>query len=178
MRVLLVDQFDICREGMKAVLLQMDKECSFLEAGSIEEGVAAAGDLDLDMIIIDLDVPEVGCMGMLQKIENSKLMGKIVLFSMTEDYAVMRKAYEMGICAFIGEQTKKIITISVFQIVLAGGKYFSPEVIGGRPEIHSKRFNKQIPDCSRRSACFIQSAIRCFETFGRGQTQQGHWPGT
>ena len=36
------------------------------------------------------------------------------------------------ISAFIGEQTKKEITTSVFRIVLAGGRYFSPEVIGGR----------------------------------------------
>ncbi len=132
MRVLIVDQFDICREGMKAVFLQIDKECNFLEADSIEEGATVAAGLELDMVIVDLDVPEVGSMGMLDKIEKSSLGSNIVLFSTTEDYAVMRKAYEIGASAFIGEQTKKEITISVFQIVLAGGRYFSPEVIGGR----------------------------------------------
>lgn len=138
MRVLLVDQFDICREGMKTVLRQMGEECDFLEAVSIEEGVAAAGDLDLDLIIIDLDVPEISGIGMLRKIEESSLEGNIVLFSTSENYAVMRKAYEMGISAFIGEQTKKEITISAFQIVLAGGRYFSPRVIGGRPDFESQ----------------------------------------
>ncbi len=132
MRILLIDQFDICREGMKFVLLQMDKSCEFIEASSIEDGIAATVNLDLDMIIVDLDVPEIGSMGMLSKINEVKLTGNIILFSTTEDYAVMRKAYEMGISAFIGEQTKKEITTSVFRIVLAGGRYFSPEVIGGR----------------------------------------------
>lgn len=134
MRVLIVDQFDICREGMKAVFQKIDKNCTFLEADSIEEGDVVAGDLELDMIVIDLDVPEVGSIGVLDKIEKSRLKGNIVLFSTMEDYAVMRKAYEMGASAFIGEQTKKEITISVFQIVLAGGRYFSPEVIGGRSD--------------------------------------------
>ncbi|MBL4801129.1 MAG: response regulator transcription factor [Emcibacter sp.] len=134
MRVLIVDQFDICREGMKAILLQMDKNCKFLEADTLDESVALAGDVNFNLIIIDLDVPETGGLGMLDRIKKSNLKGNIVLFSMTEDYKVMRMAFEMGISAFIREQTKKEITISVLQIVLAGGRYFSPEVIGGRPE--------------------------------------------
>lgn len=134
MRVLVVDQFDICREGMKAVLLQIDEKCDFLEAVSIEEGVEVAGDLELDLIIIDLDVEKISSVAMLCKIEESNLKGNIVVFSISEDYTVMRKAYEMGISAFIGVQTKKEIIISVFQIVLAGGRYFSPEIIGGRPD--------------------------------------------
>ncbi len=138
MRVLLVDQFDICREGMKAVLLQIEQECDFLEASTIEEAEALVGDSDLGLIIIDLDVPEIGGIAMLRKIEQSNLEGNIVVFSTTEDYSVMRRAYQMGISAFIGEQTKKEITISVFQIVLAGGRYFSPEVIGGRRDYESQ----------------------------------------
>lgn len=138
MRVLLVDQFDVCREGMKIILLQMNETCEFLEANTIEEGAAVSKGLDLDLIIIDLDVPEVGSLGMLKKIEQLNLKGNIVLFSSMEEYAVMRKAYEMGVSAFIGEHTKKEITVFVFQIVLAGGRYFSPEVIGGREDFDRK----------------------------------------
>ena len=134
MRVLLVDQFDICREGMKAVLLQMDKGCVFLEADTVDEAIELSKGADLDLIIIDLDVPEIGGIGMLNKIKKTNLKGNIVLFSISEDYKIMRMAFEMGISAFIRQQTKKEITTSVFQIVLAGGRYFSPEVIGGRPD--------------------------------------------
>lgn len=138
MRVLLIDQFDVCREGMKGILLHMSEECEFLEASTIEEGVKISNGMDLDLIIIDLDVPEIGSLGMLNLIEKSSLRGNIILFSSSEKYAVMRKAYEMGISAFIGEQTKKEITVFVFQIVLAGGRYFSPEVIGGRADLKRK----------------------------------------
>jgi len=131
MRVLVIDQFDICREGMKAVFLQMDGNCDFLEAGTVEEGVVVAAGRELDLITVDLDVPDVGALGMLAKIKSSSLKGNVVVFSTSEDYLVMRQAYEMGIHAYIREQTKREITISVFQIVLAGGRYFSPEVIGG-----------------------------------------------
>ena len=135
MRVLLVDQFDIRREGMKAVLLQMDKGYVFLEADTVDEAIGLSDGSDLDLIIIDLDVPEVGGIGMLNKIKKINLKGNIILFSMSEDYKIMRMAFDMGISAFIRQQTKKEITTSVFQIVLAGGRYFSPEVIGGRPDL-------------------------------------------
>lgn len=138
MYVLIVDRFDICREGMKAALLQMNEECVFLEASGIEDGVAAVGNQEMDLIIIDLDMPEVGSMGMLTKVEAAGFKKNIVLFSAAEDYAVMRKAYQLGISAFIGKQTKKEIILSVLRIVLAGGRYFSPEVIGGRPEVISQ----------------------------------------
>ncbi len=134
MRILVVDQFDICRMGMKTILRQLNKDCVFLEAETIGDGVEIAGDADLDLVIIDLDVPEIGANGMLNAIKKSGLQGKFILFSVQEEYEIMRKAYEMGISAFISEQTKKEIILSVFQIVLAGGKYFSPEVIGGQPK--------------------------------------------
>ena len=149
MRVLVVDQFDICRMGMKTILRQLSGDCIFLEAETIGDGVKLAGDADLDLIIIDLDVPEIGANGMLNAIKKSGLQGNFILFSTQEEYDVMRKAYEMGISAFISEQTKKEIVISIFQIVLAGGKYFSPEVIGGKPK-----------NASPKSSLFVSSEDR------------------
>lgn len=128
---------------MQAILLQMNEKCVFLEADTIEKGVAAAGGRNLDLIIIDLDVPEIDGIGMLDVLVKSGLDGPIVVYSTVEAYDVMRCAYEMGVSAFITEQTKKEIIISVFQIVLAGGKYFCPEVIAGRPDPKNKNTKRR-----------------------------------
>ncbi|NOZ64954.1 MAG: response regulator transcription factor [Alphaproteobacteria bacterium] len=133
MRILLIDQFDICREGMKVILGQMDKDCAFLEAGTIEEAVDLVKDVLPDMVIIDIDVPDISSSDMLAKIEKADFKTNIVIFSVAEEYSIMRRAYEMGIHAFIRKQPKKEITMSILNIVLAGGRYFTPEVIGGTP---------------------------------------------
>ena len=129
MQFLIVDQFDICREGMKMVLLQMDKKSRVLDVRSIEESKAISSHQELDLIIINLDVAEVGCMDMLSKIKEFNIVGNVIVFSDSEDSTVIQKAYNMGISAFIRRQLEKEIMISVFQIVLAGGRYFLPELI-------------------------------------------------
>ena len=129
MQFLIVDQFDICREGMKMVLLQMDKKSRVLDVSSIDECKAILSHQELDLIIINLDVAEVDCMDMLGKIKELNMVGNVIVFSDSEDSTVIQKAYNMGISAFIRRQLEKEIMISVFQIVLAGGRYFLPELI-------------------------------------------------
>ena len=131
MRVLLIDQFDICREGAKVILRQIDKDCTFLEADTIEDAVKSLADDTANMVIIDIDVSNVSGAEMLTRIERANFKANIVIFSIAEDFSVVRKAYKMGVHAFIRKQSKKDITMSILNIVLAGGRYFTPEVAGG-----------------------------------------------
>ncbi|VAV91227.1 hypothetical protein MNBD_ALPHA02-213 [hydrothermal vent metagenome] len=134
MRVLLIDQFDICREGAKVILRQIDKGCTFLEADTIEDAVKSLTDDTADMVIIDIDVPNVSGAEMLTRVERANFKTNIVIFSIAEEFSVVRKAYKMGVHAFIKKQSKKDITMSILKIVFAGGRYFTPEVIGSTPD--------------------------------------------
>lgn len=130
MRFLIVDQFDISREGMKAVLSQMDEDSTVLEATSIEEITSLSGAGTFDLIIINLDVPNADYIDALVKVERLDKKDNIIIFTSSGDISAVRRAYKMGVGAFICEQMKKEVIISVFQVILAGGKYFSPEIIG------------------------------------------------
>jgi len=135
MLVLVIDQYDICREGMKNILLSMNPDCEILEADTIVEGAIIAKSNKPDLIIIDMAMPNGNSIWVLDEIEKSGLKEKVVLLSTREERSVVCRAEDMGICAFIGRQFSKKIISSIIQIVLAGGRYFSPEMIYSDPEM-------------------------------------------
>ncbi len=141
MNILVVDQFDICREGMKNILLSIYESCYFFEASTINEGALIADKEELNLILIDLDMSEENSSKVLDKIENSSLKDYIILMSSQEERELVCRAENMGISAFINKKSSKAIISSVFQIVLAGGRYFSPEIIYDRSIAKKASFN-------------------------------------
>ncbi len=124
---------------MKNILLKMKEECTFFEAKTVDEGIAAAEDINLDLIIIDMDTQEYDGVTLLKKIAMSGLADRVLLFSGSVDYNIARRAYDMNIGAFVHKHTDKEIIISVIHILFAGGRYFSPDIITGSPVTGSKR---------------------------------------
>ncbi len=128
MRVLLIDQFDICRVGMKNIILNMNENCDFLEADTIDEGIKISEGKKIDLVVIDLDMTQGDCSWVLDKIEASHFDGNVVPLSTSHNIEAARRAQEIGVSAFINKLSKKEIISSVFQIAMAGGRYFSPEI--------------------------------------------------
>ncbi|MCF8473846.1 MAG: response regulator transcription factor [Emcibacter sp.] len=138
MRVLLIDQFDICREGMKNIILNMNENCDFLEADTIEEGIRVSEGKKVDLIVIDLDVTQGDSLWVIDKIESSHFESNVVLLSTSCNIETARRAQEIGVSAFINKLSKKEIISSVFQIAMAGGRYFSPEIFNQVSEDRKK----------------------------------------
>ncbi len=57
MRILIADDHDIVRKGLKLILMERYPDGYFLEAGDGEELVAKAKEMDWDIIISDISMP-------------------------------------------------------------------------------------------------------------------------
>lgn len=129
MHVLIISQSDINRMGMKSIIQQMCTDCILTEAETIKEGIILTDNIYPDLIIIYLDGSATGGIGVLDELKNSRMTRNIVLISSSENYALEYLALEKGISAFLCGQTKKEIITAVLQIVIAGGRYFSPDLM-------------------------------------------------
>lgn len=131
MQVLIIDQYDICRVGMKNIILQLDSESEFVEATTIELGAKHISNNSLDLIVIDADCFDNNSFETIKKIKDPAFREKTVLLSFSTNVALVKQAYDLGIGAFVKKLSKQEILNAVFQIVLAGGRYFPAESFFG-----------------------------------------------
>lgn len=129
MRALIVDEYEICRDGMKALLSDFDENCQFLEVANLDEVVSSILDQKLDLIVIDIDSPANDNWENLEKLESIVDEIPVVMLTNYQDSKLACEAFSLGVAGFITKQTKKDVVTFALQIVLAGGRYFSPELM-------------------------------------------------
>ena len=81
--ILLIDDHPMLRNGVKQ-LVAMDKELTVAgEASNGLEGVKLAVELDPDLILLDLNMPELNGLATLDLLRSKPLSGRIVVFSVS-----------------------------------------------------------------------------------------------
>jgi len=102
-RVLIVDDHQVMRKGIRA-LLENDplwQVCGEAENG--RQAVEKAGELQPDLIILDLTMPEMNGLEAARQIRNSSPGTKIVIFSMHESPQVRKESRDAGADAFVSK---------------------------------------------------------------------------
>jgi two-component system, NarL family, response regulator NreC len=102
-RVLIVDDHQVMRKGIRA-LLENDpvwQVCGEAENG--RQAVTKARELNPDLIILDLTMPEMNGLEAARQIRNSSPDAKIVIFSMHESPQVRKESRDAGANAFVSK---------------------------------------------------------------------------
>ena len=131
MKILLVDDHALFREGMRYVLQQLNGGVSsILEAGNFSEGLKLAeAHPELDLALLDLNMP--GSEGPLSIKHFHRCCPHIpiVVVSGEESYAVMEKAMNCGAMGFVGKNSAVPVMLDALNLVLSGGIYIPPQLL-------------------------------------------------
>ncbi len=124
MRVLVVDDHPLYRQGLKALLMQLDAEVEVVEAGTVAQCVAMAGDnLDVQLVLLDMYLPDCRAEEVVQRVKASFDGVPVVVVSGDEDPHLVRAAIDAGASGYVPKSTDPTITVSALQLVLAHGVY-------------------------------------------------------
>ena len=139
MRVLVVDDHAIIRQGRRAVLAQLGQPgdpVEVLEAAGYGEALACiAATPDIDLVLLDLRMPDVTGFAALADIEDRHPDVPVVLMTGEEDPALMREAFEHGALGFIPKSSAPPVILAALRLVLSGGTYVPPQAMGSlRPQ--------------------------------------------
>jgi|SRR5690242_17355944 len=102
-RVLIVDDHQVMRKGIRALL---ENDPAWQVCGEAENGrqaVEKARELRPDLIILDLTMPEMNGLEAARQIRNSSPDAKIVIFSMHESPQVRKESRDAGANAFVSK---------------------------------------------------------------------------
>jgi len=133
-KVLVVDDHALVREGVRQVLVALAADIAVLEAGSSAQALqAAAGEPDLDLVLLDLKLPDRDGMEALRDLREQHPAVPVVVMSGFDEPALVLKAIDNGAMGFIPKSSSNPVLLSALRLVLAGGVYLPPAAIGAQP---------------------------------------------
>jgi DNA-binding NarL/FixJ family response regulator len=126
MKVLLIEDHAIVRAGCARVLSARE-DIQVVEARTGAEGVAAAAD-GADLVILDLNLPDMRGLEVLQQIRATQPKLKVLIFSMYEDPALVSRALEAGAQGFVSKNDDPDLLLEAVDRVAEGGRYLGRAV--------------------------------------------------
>lgn len=127
-RVVVVDDHAILREGVRA-LLQLQSDIEVVgEADSGTGAIEAVGRLDPDVVLMDIAMPGLG--GIEATIELKKLgrRAKVLILSQYEDREYVRRLLKAGVSGYVLKKSAGAELANAIRAVHRGGLVLDPEV--------------------------------------------------
>ncbi len=100
-RVLLVDDHAVVREGLRTFLELQDGICVVGEAGDGGEGVAAAQRLRPDVILMDLVMPRLDGVGAMRELRRRLPSARVIVLTSFTDDAKLLPAVQAGAAGYL-----------------------------------------------------------------------------
>lgn len=125
--VLVVDDHDVVRMGVRQVLQQLPGGCTVREAVSVRDMLDALGDAPPDLLMLDLGLGDDFALAALPRLREAAPRARIlVLTSMPEDLYAER-CLRAGADGFVSKAALSTTLLDAVQTVLAGQIWVSPE---------------------------------------------------
>lgn len=127
MKLLLVDDHPLFREGVALLLTRLDADLRVLEASTCEEAFrVCAAQPDLDLILLDLYLGGQSGMEALAVFRSRAPHVPVVVMSSSEDEVTVRRALDEGAMGFIPKSSSSEIMLNALRLVLCKGIYLPP----------------------------------------------------
>ena len=137
MKALVVDDHALVRDALARVLTGLVPDATVLEAGEPETAFQMIERTpDLELVLLDLSLPGMHGMTVLQSLRAKHPAIPVVVVSATPDRESVEEVLEAGAMGFIPKSSSNEVMKNALGLVLAGGVYVPPELIGrGSPAL-------------------------------------------
>jgi DNA-binding NarL/FixJ family response regulator len=131
MKVLMIDDHAMVREGTRLLIAQQELGCELLEAGTWAEAQRLlASTPDVDWVLLDLALPDVNGMQALADLRAQHSGIPVIVLSSNEDRTVVLECINRGAMGFIAKASSGAVLADALRVVFAGGVYLPPAIVG------------------------------------------------
>lgn len=141
-RIFLADDHAIVRQGLRRLIEQQADMIVVGEAGDGRAVLLAEGRETWDLLILDLSLPKVNGMEVMQRLRAELPRLRIVVLSMYPEDQYGLRLIQQGAAAYLSKDLDATDLLQALRVVAAGGTYLSPGLTeqirrsgpeGGRP---------------------------------------------
>lgn len=130
MKILVVDDHPLVREGLRDHLREFEEGAVILEAGDSAEALALVDqNPDLDLVLLDLNLPDAHGFSALTVLRERHPEIPVVVLSAANDRKTVLEALDKEAMGFIPKTAATPIILNALRLVLLGGVYLPPEVL-------------------------------------------------
>jgi DNA-binding NarL/FixJ family response regulator len=127
MKILVVDDHSLVRQGLAALLSGEDPATEVLHAATLAEGLARVeAHRDLDAVLMDLKLPDGDGMAAIGEIGRRRADLPVMILSGSEDPDDVRRALDLGALGYVPKSASPETLIAAVRMVLDGGIYVPP----------------------------------------------------
>ncbi len=127
-RILLVDDHKVLRDGLRSLLESEDDLVVIAEAGTGQEAIALTQEHQPDVIVMDLGLPDMSGLEVIRTIRESNKESRIVVLSMYSRREFVVPAIEAGCDGYVPKSTTHTSLLEAIRVVLRGERFLHPTV--------------------------------------------------
>jgi DNA-binding NarL/FixJ family response regulator len=123
-RILIVDDHEVVRQGVRMILSARPQWEVVGEAVNGKEALEQAKKLDADVIIMDITMPEMSGIEATREIAKMKLRSAVLIFTMHESKNLADTVREAGARGFVLKSHAARDLLEALESLLSGGTFF------------------------------------------------------
>lgn len=165
-RVLLVDDHPLFREGVAHSLASDPDFAVIAQAGSGEQALELAQDLHPDVVLLDVSMPGIGGIETAARISASQPQVRIVMLTVAENEDSLMTALKAGAHGYVLKGVSAVELRAITRRIASGEAYVTP-VLAGKMLTELSR-----PRCDDSLSELTKREIEVLELLSRGLTNK------
>lgn len=129
MNIAITDDHEIIREGLKKIIAKHNDLNIVAEASNVQELTTALDKNNVDLVILDISLPEKSGLDFIEDIKQRNPKIKILIFSIFPEEKFAKRALSMGADGYISKNAKPSEIIEAIRKIKSGGKYIKTELL-------------------------------------------------
>jgi DNA-binding NarL/FixJ family response regulator len=131
MKILIADDHELFRDGLRHVLTQLDGTVSIVEASDYFQAISLTeSESDIGIVLLDLGMPGMPWSEGLQTLR--RILPRdvpVIVLSASDDRRHVLQAVNLGAAGFIPKTSSSRVMLSALKLVLSGGVYLPPALL-------------------------------------------------
>ena len=129
MRVAITDDHGVVREGIRYMLSDVLNVDVVAEASSGEELLALLDTTQVDVLLLDVRMPQMSGLSTLEKVRDAHPDARVLMLSMHDQPGYVKRAIELGAAGYVLKNIGRKELVAALEVVMAGGTYLPPELM-------------------------------------------------
>jgi DNA-binding NarL/FixJ family response regulator len=127
-RLLIVDDHALMREGLKQLFDGEEDIAVIAEAGTGEEVLAALQQTAVDLVLLDITIPGIHGVELIMKIRERPNSPPILVLSMHNEAQIAKRKLKAGASGYITKDSSPKDLLEAIRKVAAGGRYIAGDI--------------------------------------------------
>src|SRR6478735_432364 len=128
MRILIIEDHAVVRQGLRLILADHFKKAVFGEARNATEGLARVWKQKWDVVVLDITMPGRSGLEVLKEIKRSRPRLPVLILSMHPEVQFAVRLFKSGAAGYLTKESAGEELVGAIKKVVGGGRYISPSM--------------------------------------------------